>query len=314
MEAILFGIGGMMPMYHRLLTSVMVRVNGWNYLFDAGEGTQIPLKQSHAGLRNLRMIAVTHLHADHCLGLPGIMMLRAQMDNPAPLTLVGPPGLRKFVQAVQSTLGYVITYPIHFIEWNKKSGGVAYEDDTIRLKWQPMNHSVFCLGYRLEELERPGKFDIEQAEKLGVPQGPFWSELQAGHSVELADQRAITPEMVLGPSRRGRHLAFVVDTRPTASAIQICQNADLAFIEGMFGSEDDAEAVEKKHMTVTEAGRLTKNANVRRSVLVHLSPRIANAELAGLAAEAQTENPNIEIGRRLARYSVLLPEKQPQSD
>ncbi|MCK5738146.1 ribonuclease Z, partial [bacterium] len=190
----------------------------------------------------------------------------------------------------------------------------AYEDDTIRLKWQPLEHSIFCLGYRMEELERPGKFDIIKAEKLEVPKGRFWSKLQAGQSVELADQRVITPEMVLGPCRRGRHLAFVVDTRPTQSALQLCQDVDLAFIEGMFAADYEAEAIEKKHMTVKEAGSLTRTANVLRSVLVHLSPRIANSELAGLEAEAQLENPNIEIGRRLARYSVLLPEKLPQSD
>ena len=117
MECILLGTGGMMPMPHRLLTSLAVRVGGRCYLFDGGEGVQIGAKRTHLGMRGLTVIAISHLHADHCLGLPGLLMLRAQLPNPAPLTILGPPGISRFINQNHELLGYYTNYPIRIIEW-----------------------------------------------------------------------------------------------------------------------------------------------------------------------------------------------------
>jgi ribonuclease Z len=158
MECILLGSGGMMPMPYRLLTSLAVRVDGQIYLFDAGEGTQLGLKKTKIGVRGLGVLAVSHLHADHCLGIPGIMMLRSQMQDPDPLTILGPPGIKKFIQHAHENLEFFLNYQITFLEWSSESDEIAYQNDQVRIIWHPLEHSRFCLGYRLEELDRPGKF------------------------------------------------------------------------------------------------------------------------------------------------------------
>ena len=192
LECILIGTGGMMPMSYRMLTSLAVRLNGQLYLFDAGEGTQINWKRARLGMRGLKLIAVTHLHADHCLGIPGMIMLRAQMENPDPLTILGPPGTREFISQSQRTLEYHVNFPIHIIEWASDNSGLAYQDGQARIVWQPVKHTRFCLGYRFEELDRPGKFDSARAQALGVPMGPLWGKLQKGESVNTLQKDCAT--------------------------------------------------------------------------------------------------------------------------
>ena len=177
MECILLGSGGMMPMPYRLLTSLAVRVNGRIYIFDAGEGTQLGLKTTKLGIRGLNVLAVSHLHADHCLGIPGIMMLKAQIQDPEPLTIIGPPGIKKFVEQAHANLGFFLNFTVSFLEWSEQNSEVAYEDGQIRIIWHPLEHSRFCLGYRLEELDRPGKFKPHLATSLAIPKGSLWGKL-----------------------------------------------------------------------------------------------------------------------------------------
>lgn len=310
MDCILLGTGGMMPMPFRLLTSLIVRKGGRNYMFDAGEGTQIGLKIAKPGLRALRMIAITHLHADHCLGLPGILMLRAQMENPEPLTIVGPPGIANFVNSVRDSIDFYVNYPIEFIEWHDNADDIAYQDHEIVLYWAPVKHSIFCLGYRLEEPVRPGKFHTGAAQTLEIPKGPFWSQLQNGQTITLPDGRIISPEQVLGPPRSGRAISFVVDTRPTDSVVRLCRNVDLAFVEGMFKQELQAEAEEKGHLTAVEAARLTRESGSKRVVFVHLSPRYQTVDLPYILNEARLEYEHVEMGKESVKYVVSLPEDE----
>ncbi|MCI0514214.1 ribonuclease Z [candidate division KSB1 bacterium] len=307
MDCILLGTGGMMPMPYRWLTSLMVRLNGSIYQFDAGEGVQIMLKQAQWGIKALRMLAITHLHADHCLGLPGLLMFRAQNEAPPPLTLIGPPGLGHFVQTVRDSLDFYINYPLSFIEWSPTAGALAYQDENVKLFWAPLQHSIFCLGYRLEEHPRPGKFHAARASALNIPVGPLWGKLQHGEMIQLSSQETITPAQVLGPPRRGRHLSFIVDTRPTPAIGELCRATDITFIEGMFGDELQAEAIAKGHLTCREAAALTHTAGVDRTILVHFSPRYRTADLAQLLAEAESQHPAVEIGRALQPYAIPLP-------
>jgi ribonuclease Z len=308
MECILLGSGGMMPMPHRLLTSLAVRFDGKIYLFDAGEGTQLGLKKTKIGIRGLDVMAVSHLHADHCLGIPGLMMLRSQIQDPAPLTILGPPGIKKFVQQARENLGFFINFPIEFIEWSEEIGEMAYHDDQVRILWHPLEHSRFCLGYRLEEHDRPGKFKPHLAASLGIPQGSLWGKLQQGQDITLEDGREITPEQVLGEPRKGRHVAYVVDTRPSKGVYRLCVDADISFIEGMFLPEDAEHADTKAHLTVDDAARIANRAGVRRAVLIHISPRYDSEELHLLAAAAQARFPGAEIGEDFKVYEVGFPE------
>ncbi len=307
MECILLGSGGMMPMPKRLLTSVAVRHKGRVILFDAGEGTQLGWKKAGLGYRALQIIAVSHLHADHCLGIPGLMMLRAQMDDPDPLTIVGPPGIGEFVSTVQRLLDFHMNYPVNFVEWSEAGGPVALEDRDWKLLWHPLKHTRFCLGFRLEEKDRPGKFNEKIAREMGVPQGPLWGKLQKGESVALEDGRTVSPRQVLGPSRRGRHIAYVVDTVPAKNVYELCRHADLAFMEGMFLRREEDHARERGHMTVWDAARIARRARVREAVLVHVSPRYEDDDLVRFEEEAASQFDRVRMGRDQEVYPVAFP-------
>ncbi|HQN20193.1 MAG TPA: ribonuclease Z [Syntrophobacteraceae bacterium] len=304
MDCILLGTGGMMPLPDRLLSSLAVRLNGRTYLFDAGEGTQLGWKRAQLALRGFKLLAVTHLHADHCLGVPGLLMLRAQMDDPEPFTVLGPPGIRSFLEETRKGLGFYLNYPIHFIEWSETSESLAYEDDQVRILWQPLKHTRFCLGYRMEEHERPGRFNPGRAVQLGIRKGPLWGELQKGNEIILESGKAITPCQVLGPARSGRHLAYVVDTRPTKALYTLCRNVDIAFMEGMFLPEHAEHADIKGHMTVIEASRLARRAGVKQAILIHISPRYSGEDLQQIEDKAREAFETIKVGRDLDVYSV----------
>jgi len=291
----------------RLLTSLAVRINGKIFLFDAGEGAQLGLKKTKIGVRGLDVLAVSHLHADHCLGIPGLLMLRAQLANPDPLVVLGPPGIQQFVELNHQCLAFYLNYPIRFVEWSEQAHELAYEDGEVKILWRPLKHSTLCLGYRLEEKERPGRFNPGRAASLGVPRGLLWGRLQKGEPVALTDGRTITPAQVLGPPRRGRSVAYVVDTRPVQSIYRLCANADIAFLEGMFLPEHAEEAEKKGHLTISEAVRLASRAGVHRTVLVHISPRYSKKENELLAAAVSPEFSTVEVGEDLGVYRVPLP-------
>lgn len=307
MECFVLGSGGMMPMPRRRLTSIAVRNEGRIYLLDCGEGTQVPYKEKHLGLRNLDVIAITHLHADHVLGLPGMLMLRAQMPDPGPLQILGTPGLRRFVKNVRADLGMYINYPIRVSEWSSEAPPLAYEDEHVRISWHRLQHTVTCVGYRIEEKDRPGRFNPDAALALGVPRGPLWGRLQAGETVEGSDGGLVRPDQVLGPTRRGRHLAYATDTGLCTGLSEVLDRADLAFLESMFAPEEEQDAYEKKHLTVTQAARQACEAHVARLVLVHISPRYEDAVLRHLAKAAAKEHPQVEIARDGNEYSLPVP-------
>jgi ribonuclease Z len=283
-----------------------LRLHGRVYLFDAGEGTQVGLKKLHLGVRGLDVLAVTHLHGDHCLGVPGLMMLRTQMENPEPLTILGPPGIEQFVRANLAILDCYLNYPVHFVEWNHDSGGTAYQDERTRIFWRPLKHTRFCLGYRIEEHERAGEFFPEKALALNVPQGPLWRRLQQGESVTLETGKVVAPDDVMGEPRRGRHAAFVVDTRPTPAANDLCREVDIAFLEGMFLPEHAEHARMKGHLTVEEAAFIARESGAARGVLVHLSPRYGDDELELLEKAAQKVFKDVEVGRDFKVYPLLF--------
>ena len=310
MEAFVLGSGGTMPMPRRRLTAVALRLGGGVYLFDCGEGTQVPYKELHIGQRGLRVCAITHLHADHCLGLPGMLMLRSQMPDPEPLTLLGPPGLARFVRNVRRDLALYINYEIRIEEWRGATDELelAYQDEQLKLLWRPVEHSVFCLGYRIEEYQRPGRFDPQAADALGVPFGPLRGELQRGQPVVTPAGDKISPEQVLGPPRRGRQLAYVTDTALSPALPPLLAEADLAFLEGMFLAEHLQEGLEKKHLTAEQAATAAHQAAVKRLVLVHISPRYDAGEVERLQDEASHHHPAVRVARDKELFTVPLPE------
>ena len=308
MDCVVLGYGGMMPMPQRLTTSVLVRREGRMLMFDAGEGIQLSLKRGGLGIRSLDAVAVTHLHADHVLGLPGVMMFRAQCEEPGPLTIIGPPGVERFVRHTLEDLRYHLNYALEFVEWSPEAGRAAWRWGDCALSWAPLDHSAFCLGYRLDEDPRPGRFDAARADALGVPPGPHRGRLQAGETVATGDGRTIRPEDVLGPPRRGRVVTFATDTRPCDGLEALCAGADLAFVEGMFSLAHAPEAEAKRHMTAADAAAAAARAGASRLVLVHVSPRYTPSDEEILRAEARARFPGAEIAAQLATYEVPLPD------
>ena len=310
MDGVLLGSGGMMPMPDRLLTSVVLRDQGQLYMFDAGEGTQINLKRSGFGIKTLRVLAISHLHGDHSLGVPGLLMMRAQVPEPGPLTILGPPGIERFVRQVHDSLTFYVNYDISFLEWQEGCPEVAYEDEWIRVLWGPLKHTTFCLGYRLEQHPRPGKFNPERAKELGIPSGPLWGQLQRGEAVTLADGSVVSPGQVLGPPRSGSKICYAVDTRPNKTLYRLCQDVDLAFLDGMFlpGHREEAEA--KGHMTVDDAARVARRAGVHRAILVHISPRYGEEDMDKLTEAATRQFEKAEIGADLQRFEIPVSRRE----
>lgn len=304
MECVLLGSGGMMPMPYRFLTSVVIRHEGRMYMFDAGEGAQISLRKARLGIKALGVLAISHFHGDHCLGIPGLLMMRSQVPEPGPLTIIGPPGIERFVSQLHEALDFFLNFSIRFIEWNETASELAFEDDLVRILWSPLKHNTLCLGYRLEEHERPGKFRPQAAAALGIPSGPMWGKLQKGEQITLENGTLVSPDQVSGSPRPGRHVCYAVDTRPCKGLYRLCQDVDLAFLDGMFSPELQSEARDRGHMTVDDAARVALRAGVGKAVLVHLSPRYRDEDIEELTMAAKKRFPQAEIGRDLQLYQV----------
>lgn len=285
MEAFVLGCGGMMPLPYRHLTSVLVRREGDLFLFDGGEGTQVSLRRLNLKWKKISAIFVSHTHADHVTGIPGILMLSSQVDRDEPLYIFGPPKISEYIETSRRVLDMYINYDIVVNEITEP--GVVFANEDFYIRAFPLFHTKPCVGYTLEELPRPGVFFPEKAVELGVPKGSLWSVLQSGKSVETPDGRVVNSEDVMGPMRSGRKLSYVTDTLYHKSIAENVRGSDLLFCEGMFEAGMEDIAAEKKHMTVSQAAKIAKDAQVKKMALLHYSPRYTDHELKNLLGQAQ---------------------------
>lgn len=269
LDVCLLGTGGMMPLPYRWLTSLMVRYNGSSLLIDCGEGTQIAIKEKGWSFKPIDVICFTHYHGDHISGLPGMLLTMGNADRTESLTLIGPKGLERVVNALR-VIAPELPFQIKFIEITEPEQ--VLEMNGYRLKAFRVNHNVICYGYTLE-IDRAGKFDVERAEAAAIPK-KYWGILQRGETV-TEEGRELTPDMVLGPPRKGIKLTYCTDTRPTDSIRENAKGSDLFICEGMYGEKDKAKkAREYKHMTFYEAAQLAKDASVKEMWLTHYSPSL----------------------------------------
>lgn len=273
LDVCLLGTGGMMPLPHRWLTSLMTRCDGSNLLIDCGEGTQIALKEKGWSPKPVDVICFTHYHADHISGLPGFLLTMGNAERTEPVTLIGPKGLERVVNALR-TIAPELPFALQFIELTEPREQLTigpYRIDAYRV-----NHNVLCYGYSIS-IPRKGRFDVERARTQEIPQR-FWSRLQKGETI-LEGERLLTPEMVLGPERRGIRVTYCTDTRPVAVIAEFAKAADLFICEGMYGEpEKEVKAREYKHMTFYEAAKLAKDAQPRELWLTHYSPSLIRPE------------------------------------
>jgi len=288
---VFLGTAASMPTAQRGPAALLVRRGGERLLFDCGEGTQRQLQRSAIGLPDLQEIFLTHYHADHFLGLPGMLKTFALRGrDETPLTVYGPHGLRELFKRLQPFVGR-LPYPVTLVELEP---GERLERKEYAVEPFTVDHGLDALGYALVEEERPGRFDVAAADALGVPAGPARGRLQAGDELTLPDGRVVTSSDVLGPPRPGRRVVITGDTAPTPHVVQAAHEADLLVHEASFLAEEAERARETMHSTATDAAEVARLAGVRLLALTHVSPRYFGPEL---AAEAQQVFPDTVVPR-----------------
>jgi len=302
LDLVFLGTSGSMPTAQRAPTAILLRRGGERLLFDCAEGTQRQLLRSNVGLIELREVFLTHYHADHYLGLPGMLKTFALRGRETPITIYGPPGLAELFGALRRIFGR-LTYPYELIELQP---GEILERGDYRLATFPVDHGVSALGYALIEEARPGRFDVEVADALGIPAGPERGALQRGEAVTLPDGRVIAPESVLGEMRPGRKLVVSADTAYSRDVVEAARGADVLVHEATFAEEERERARETLHSTAADAAEVAREAEVGLLALTHLSNRYFGGEI---EREAQAVFPNTVVPRDLDIIVVPFPER-----
>jgi ribonuclease Z len=305
LDLLFLGTSASMPTAQRAPAAFLLRRGGEKLLVDCAEGTQRQLQRSIVGLPDLEEIFLTHLHADHFLGLPGMLKTFALRGREEPgLTVHGPRGLEDLFGKLRPFLGR-LPYPLTLVELEP---GDSLERGEYRIDAFAVDHGVSAVGYALVEHERPGRFDVDAADALGVPAGRERGLLQGGEPVTLADGRVITPDAVLGPGRPGRTVVLTGDTAPSPSVVQAAHHADLLVHEATFTVEEKDRARETMHATAAEAAEVARLAEVRLLALTHVSTRYFGPEL---AREAREIFPDTVVPRDFDLIEVPFAERGP---
>ncbi|HVD25127.1 MAG TPA: ribonuclease Z [Gaiellaceae bacterium] len=302
LDLVFLGTSGSMPTAQRAPTAILVRRGGERLLFDCAEGTQRQLLRSNVGLIELREVFLTHYHADHYLGLPGMLKTFALRGRDVPIAIYGPPGLKDLFGALRRIFGK-LTYPYELVEL---APGESLARQGYKLQTFPVNHGVSAIGYAMVEAPRPGRFDVEAADELGVPEGPQRGALQRGEAVTLEDGRVVTPELVLGKARTGRKLVLSTDTAPVQSVVDAARGADVLIHEATFAAEERDRARETLHSTAAEAAEVARSAEVGLLALTHLSNRYFGGEI---EREAQEVFPDTVVPRDLDIIEIPFRER-----
>jgi ribonuclease Z len=298
LDVLFIGTAGSAPSARRALPATLIRRGGDRLLFDCGEGTQRQLLKS-IGLIELEEVFITHFHADHWLGLPGMLKTFSLRGRDKPLTVYGPPGLGTLFKVLAPVIGKN-TYPLELVELEP---GEHLQRDGYLVAPFAVDHRVTAYGYALVEDQRPGRFDDAKARELGVQFGPDFGRLQRGETVN-----GVEPSQVMGPPRPGRKIVLSGDTAPSERLKAIAHGADLLIHEATFLEEEGERAAETAHSTALAAARLAADAEVKMLALTHVSPRYSGGELRD---EARTVFENTIVPRDFDSVEIPLPERGP---
>jgi ribonuclease Z len=268
----LLGCGGMMPLHNRYLTALLVRCNGRMLLVDCGEGTQMTMRELGWGFVNLDYILITHFHADHIAGLPGMLLSLSNYGRTEPLTIIGPDGIERVVKSLQ-VIAPELLYPVRFMELHLSDNSpVQFQLGEFQISALRLSHALTCIGYSIY-IPRRGKFDPLRATAQCIPK-KYWKQLQNGEAVGI-----YTPDMVLGPPRKAIKVSYITDTKPINSIPAFIEGSDLFICEGMYGSDEFKEkAVRYFHMVFSDAARLARAGQVGELWLTHFSPALTDPE------------------------------------
>ncbi|KYH30284.1 MULTISPECIES: ribonuclease Z [Clostridium] len=299
LKVCLLAPGGMMPLPDRYLTSLIINCRGSMILIDCGEGTQIQLKKLKWGIKAIDIICITHFHADHVAGLPGLLSTIGNADRKEPLTIIGPKGLKDVVKGL-TVITPILSYELKLIEIDEEIKNLKFKDYIVNAI--SVEHSIDCLAYSIE-VRRGRKFDKAKAEKNNIPK-VYWNRLQKGEKA-YEGNKIFTPDMVLGEERKGIKLCYSTDLRPSEKLINFLKEADLFIGEGMYGDDSYLEkAKENKHMLFSECASLAKDAKVKELWLTHFSPLLQNPE--DFLEETKKIFENTKLGEELMVKELIF--------
>ena len=304
LDVCLLGTGGMMPLPKRWLTALYMRYNGSSMLIDCGEGTQIAMKEKGWSFKPIDVICFTHYHADHISGLPGLLLTMGNAERQEPLTMIGPKGLERVVNALR-TIAPELPFEMKFIELTEAEEEI--EINGYHIHAFKVNHNIACYGYSIE-IKRAGRFDVERAKANRIPQR-MWSRLQKGETMTAEDGSVYTPEMVLGAARKGIKVTYCTDSRPTELIVKSALHSDLFICEGMYAEKEKlAKAKQYKHMTFYEAADMARRAEVKEMWLTHFSPSLVQAEQ--YMPEVKSICPNALLGKDGKTIELMFEENE----
>jgi ribonuclease Z len=303
MKVITLGTGSGVPTLRRNLACVALVRHGQVFLFDCGEAAQIQMRRARLRFSRVEAIFISHTHGDHLIGLMGILMSMEMENRSRPLRVFGPPGIQEYVSTLTRLHQTHINYDVRVRELEHSA--LVCDEPEYAVHCAPLEHRVFVLGYAFVEKDRPGEFNVEAAQRLGVPVGPLFGKLQRGERMILSDGTVVEPQQVLGPPRRGRKVVYCTDTRPCQNTIELARDADLLIHEGTFDHSRADDAWKKGHSTVVQAAEIAGAASVKRLLLTHVSPRYEDAAV--LQQQAQGVFPNVLVAEDLMDVDVEPP-------
>jgi ribonuclease Z len=302
LRVIFLGTGGSVPTPTRGLPAIAIQRKDELILFDCGEGVQRQMIRARVGFHRKTKVFITHMHGDHVLGLPGLIQTMSLLDRKQKLEVFGPVGIKAFVKGIQKTVQFVLTFPIVITEIKKP--GLVCEEEEYEIHAVRAEHEIPSLAYALTEKPRPGRFNLEKAKALGIPEGSLWSRLQHGEKVKLPSGRVVKPEQVVGKPRPGRKIVYSGDTRPTDSLVKLAANADLLIHDSTFDDELQMRAREDWHSTPSQAAETAKKAKVKLLVLTHISARYK--DISALLKQAKKVFPEVNVAEDFMEIDLPL--------
>src|SRR5712671_545458 len=304
MRIVLLGTSSAVPTLTRGLSATALVREGDVFLFDCGEGTQLQLMRSPVKRSRIHSIFIGHLHGDHLYGIAGLLSTMHLDGREEPLNVFGPEGIRGYLNASFRTADLQFKFGLKVQEFPRGFRGRVLDESEFYVDALPLEHSIFCLGWRLQEKTKPGTFNLEEAQALGVPRGPMYGRLQRGESVTLAGGKVITPEMVLGPPRPGKSVAYCLDTQFSERSIELAENCTALIHESTFGPDGVELAQDRKHSTMEDAARVAKEAGVTHLIATHFSSRYDNRQVLKIGDDARSVFENITVGRDLLEVEI----------
>jgi ribonuclease Z len=304
MKIVLLGTSSAVPTLTRGLSSTALIREGDVFLFDCGEGTQLQLMRSGVKRSRIHSIFIGHLHGDHLYGIAGLISTLHLDGRETPLNVFGPEGLRTFLNAAFRTADLQFSFKITVQEFPRGYRGRVLDEEEFYVDALPLDHSIFCLGWRFQEKNKPGIFNLERAQELGIPRGPLYGRLQHGESIKLDDGRLITPDMVLGEARSGKSVVYCLDTQFSERSIQLADKCTALIHETTFGPDAVEMARERKHSTMEDAARVAKEAGAQNLIATHFSSRYDGKQIVQIRDEARGVFENITLGRDLLEIEI----------